>query len=27
MTDPAKPLYMIGVVANMLNVHPQTLRF
>ena len=27
MTDPAKPLYMIGVVADMLNVHPQTLRF
>ncbi len=26
MTDPAKPLYMIGVVAEMLNVHPQTLR-
>ena len=23
----AKPLYMIGVVAEMLNVHPQTLRF
>ena len=27
MTDPAKPLYMIGVVADMLNLHPQTLRF
>ena len=27
MTDPAKPLYMIGVVAEMLDVHPQTLRF
>jgi len=27
MTDPAKPLYMIGVVADMVNVHPQTLRF
>jgi MerR family transcriptional regulator/heat shock protein HspR len=27
MTDRAKPLYMIGVVADMLNVHPQTLRF
>src|SRR5882724_469542 len=27
MTDPAKPLYMIGVVAEMLHVHPQTLRF
>ena len=27
MTDPAKPLYMISVVADMLNVHPQTLRF
>src|SRR5207245_8884367 len=27
MTDPAKPLYMIGVVADMLKVHPQTLRF
>jgi MerR family transcriptional regulator, heat shock protein HspR len=23
----AKPLYMIGVVAEMLSVHPQTLRF
>jgi MerR family transcriptional regulator/heat shock protein HspR len=23
----SKPLYMIGVVAEMLNVHPQTLRF
>lgn len=23
----AKPLYMIGVVAEMLKVHPQTLRF
>lgn len=27
MTDRGKPLYMIGVVAGMLNVHPQTLRF
>ena len=27
MNDRAKPLYMIGVVAEMLNVHPQTLRF
>lgn len=27
MTDRTKPLYMIGVVAEMLNVHPQTLRF
>ena len=27
MTDRGKPLYMIGVVADMLNVHPQTLRF
>jgi MerR family transcriptional regulator/heat shock protein HspR len=27
MTDRAKPLYMIGVVAEMLKVHPQTLRF
>ncbi len=27
MTDRGKPLYMIGVVAQMLNVHPQTLRF
>src|SRR5262245_7892636 len=27
VTDRAKPLYMIGVVADMLNVHPQTLRF
>ena len=26
MTDGAKPLYMIGVVAQMLDVHPQTLR-
>jgi MerR family transcriptional regulator/heat shock protein HspR len=26
-TDRAKPLYMIGVVAEMLKVHPQTLRF
>jgi MerR family transcriptional regulator/heat shock protein HspR len=25
--DRAKPLYMIGVVADMLQVHPQTLRF
>src|SRR6185503_20517262 len=27
MTDRGRPLYMIGVVAEMLNVHPQTLRF
>jgi len=27
VTDRGKPLYMIGVVAQMLNVHPQTLRF
>ena len=27
MSDRGKPLYMIGVVAQMLNVHPQTLRF
>ena len=27
MTDRSKPLYMIGVVAQMLKVHPQTLRF
>ncbi len=27
MSDRSKPLYMIGVVAEMLNVHPQTLRF
>ncbi len=26
MTDRGKPLYMIGVVADMLKVHPQTLR-
>ncbi len=26
MNDRGKPLYMIGVVAEMLNVHPQTLR-
>lgn len=25
--DPSKPLYTIGVVADMLKVHPQTLRF
>src|SRR5258705_12188124 len=25
--DRGKPLYMIGVVAEMLKVHPQTLRF
>ena len=25
--DRGKPLYMIGVVAEMLHVHPQTLRF
>ena len=27
MNDRGKPLYMIGVVAEMLHVHPQTLRF
>jgi MerR family transcriptional regulator/heat shock protein HspR len=27
VSDRAKPLYMIGVVAEMLKVHPQTLRF
>lgn len=27
MTDKGKPLYMIGVVAEMLKLHPQTLRF
>jgi MerR family transcriptional regulator, heat shock protein HspR len=27
VTDRGKPLYMIGVVADMLKVHPQTLRF
>lgn len=27
MTSKAKPLFMIGVVADMLNLHPQTLRF
>jgi MerR family transcriptional regulator/heat shock protein HspR len=26
MNDRGKPLYMIGVVADMLKVHPQTLR-
>jgi MerR family transcriptional regulator/heat shock protein HspR len=26
MTDKGKPLYMIGVVADMLKIHPQTLR-
>jgi len=26
VTDKGKPLYMIGVVADMLKVHPQTLR-
>lgn len=26
MTDGNKPLYMIGVVAEMLKLHPQTLR-
>ena len=26
MTDKSKPLYMIGVVAEMLKLHPQTLR-
>jgi MerR family transcriptional regulator/heat shock protein HspR len=27
VNDRGKPLYMIGVVADMLKVHPQTLRF
>jgi MerR family transcriptional regulator, heat shock protein HspR len=27
VTDRAKPVYTIGVVAEMLKVHPQTLRF
>jgi MerR family transcriptional regulator, heat shock protein HspR len=27
MTDRGKPLYMIGVVADILKIHPQTLRF
>ncbi|HXH84786.1 MAG TPA: helix-turn-helix transcriptional regulator [Candidatus Tectomicrobia bacterium] len=27
MTDRTRPCYMIGVVADMLKVHPQTLRF
>ena len=27
MNDRGKPRYMIGVVAEMLHVHPQTLRF
>jgi MerR family transcriptional regulator/heat shock protein HspR len=27
VNDRGKPLYMIGVVAEMLSVHPQTLRF
>ena len=26
MSDPGKPLYLIGVVADMLKIHPQTLR-
>jgi len=26
MTDPGKPLYLISVVADMLKMHPQTLR-
>jgi MerR family transcriptional regulator/heat shock protein HspR len=26
-SDRARPLYMIGVVAEMLKIHPQTLRF
>jgi MerR family transcriptional regulator/heat shock protein HspR len=26
-TDRGRPLYMIGVVAQMLEIHPQTLRF
>jgi MerR family transcriptional regulator/heat shock protein HspR len=27
MTNRGKPLYMIGVVSEMLKLHPQTLRF
>ena len=27
MTNRGKPLYMIGVVSDMLKLHPQTLRF
>jgi len=27
VTNKGKPLYMIGVVSDMLNLHPQTLRF
>ncbi len=27
MTHKGKPLYMIGVVSDMLKLHPQTLRF
>lgn len=26
MSDPGKPLYLIGVVADILKIHPQTLR-
>jgi len=26
VSDPGKPLYLIGVVADMLKMHPQTLR-
>ena len=26
MSDPGRPLYLIGVVADMLKIHPQTLR-
>ena len=26
MTDRGRPLYMIGIVAEMLKMHPQTLR-
>ena len=26
MSDPGKPVYLIGVVADMLKIHPQTLR-
>jgi MerR family transcriptional regulator/heat shock protein HspR len=26
VSDPGKPLYLIGVVADMLKIHPQTLR-
>lgn len=26
MSDPGKPLFLIGVVSDMLKIHPQTLR-